>query len=358
MKKIFVVLALVLTASMAFAQGGSQTVRVKDDESVCIGPSDALSLYVMNYQTSKSKGAFTQDSTVGMNITATITGTTPDSNGTITIKNAKFPVVYETSLKTYADGTVLLPFQYPILSYFEIKQGQTHYRNIQFDMAIFRKKDANAWGSALELLAQYSKQISLPPSPFTTEFSLFSGFASSAIDNGMASLRNADANNVIPEGSAVIDLNAAPGASTGTTNCAADRSTGLVVVVDSDNGAHPNQKGWVDISQINNYCWIGLLSPTQQVKVAKMDNTGKCAAGDYDVLHNDFKLFTLSAITPDTPATHNGAALLEFPIPVGYKMSTARKKSITKTLNRCKAFGIPDSTCVPKGILAAYQEAQ
>ena len=240
----------------AGAQGGSQTVRVLDEESVCIADNDALSLFVMNYQTTKSKGTFTQDATAGLNINATINGTVTQTGGAISNQLAKFPVIYETSVKNFADGTVLLPFQYPILSYFQIKQGGTHYRNLQFDMAVFRRKDPTAWGTALELLAQYSKQITLPPSPFATEFSLFSNFASTAITNGMNALQNADANNVVPEGSAVIDLSPAPGAVAGNTHCSANRSTGIVVVVDSDNGVHSGagEKGWVDISQVNNYC--------------------------------------------------------------------------------------------------------
>ena len=83
--------------------------------------------------------------------------------------------------------------------------------------------------------------------------------------------------------------------------------------------------------------------------------TSSCAADQWDVLHNDFKLFTLSAITPDTGGPAIGA---QYAAGNPFHMSAAMKSSVAKSLKRCAAFGVSESSCVPTAILQRYRLAR
>jgi hypothetical protein len=317
---IYSLVALLAFPAVCAAQSGGLIVRVEDGASSrCINDkTDEIWVILRRVITNRQASWLKQDSSVATFIKATVV--TAQNSQTVS-----FPLMDEETVEGLPKGQVSIPEEYVIVNEFKLDQGNTRYSALNLDLTLVNRQTQSAWGTALNALAQIagSQKIPLPSSPFTQAGSYLLNFANSALQ------KDIDAQNAKKDAikSAQIALAFDPDG-----QCQGDgfEKTGTFAVVQSQG---ITGDGYVNLRDVDNYCWKADLTPTFALKAAPKDPAKSCTDSQYrphwKTVTNNYVGFVLNA----EPAS---------------SVLGPQSADYQNAISRCQANGLTAEQCFPK----------
>lgn len=279
--------AIALASSAIAAEPtGAVVLRIPADNipARCVNvSSDRVWLGLRRLVTNRDKAWFSEDRSVGVLMNTTLEGYSSEKT-----EKVSFPRMIEASVKDYESGRgVSVPIEFQLLVGFQLQRGAESYTNIQLDFSIVRKKKRTSWGHVLNALADVTKRLPIPASPFGDGFKFFADYANSAVAQNI--MDEEKESNLLKQ--AAFSLSFSP---TGTCADGEDFSrTGTIAVVKAAAGSE--EQGFVDITRITDYAWKASLSPAFTLSFCRKSRSGECA-GSYKLLQNDYIGFFLNAV--------------------------------------------------------------
>lgn len=297
--------------------GGDVVVRIADGTSTrCINPArDQIWLTLRRVIIDKSKGWLTKDTAVALIINASVT-TKPST--------IKFPLAAQANLRDFATGQVSVPVEYNIVDGLSLTQDKSKISGIELELTVINLKDRAALGVALQTLVDTANKLPIPDNPATQASTYLLKYANDAVSAAMKAHNEQNQNK-----SATIALNFAPDGQCEGAGRAGFESTGTKIVLQGSGVRGP---GYVDVSAVNDYCWMAETSPAFVVKAAKSIANTRCTDAAYKAkfvaITNNYVGFFLNAV--------GSSGVL------GSDIETDKKAS----LERCKQHGIAAKSCI------------
>jgi hypothetical protein len=194
---------------------------------------------------------------------------------------------------------------------------------LQFDFSVTAKKKKTPWGMALQALADFSKNVGLPASPYTEGFKWFADYANSAVDRSLDEQNNKK--NLLKMGS--VTMNFSPdGNGPSPGECNGDfETTGTVAVVQA--APKPLGEGFIDTARPRDYKFRADLKPAFVLQFCKKGTSGECT--NFADIQNDYIGFYLYG-GPESDTSKGFKSWKE----------EARK--------RCAAHGVSEKNCFAK----------
>lgn len=312
----FLVIALVAADPLhaATSRDGSIIVRIPDGfESHCINANtDTISLHLRRVIIQKDVGWFSEDKEVGLLLETTIYGMSNNTD-----QQRTFPRMFKSSVAEYDQGIVSLPIEQRLLHQFKLKRDKDIYNGIDLSFTVLKKKQKTNFGVALEQLVVITRQLPLPPNPYSQAFQFFSDYANRVVSESLNKDNNVD--DQLKEGQFSLAFSVGG-------NCAGDfERTGTLAVVKASEGSE--DAGNIDINK--DYCWQAELKPVFELRFAKKPADGNCTnAIGFRKVRNSYYGFFLNAVEVGR------AGLLAIP--------SDRLESVA----RCSAHGISPEDCL------------
>jgi hypothetical protein len=319
MKQLLLVFALIVAFGPAgFGDdGGAVPIRIADGPGTrCIsGSKDRIWLTMRRVITDKNSSWLKEDKSVAV-IATTLVKSDPAAP-----KALSFPLMTEATVAPYSKGQVSVPIEYSLIDGFSLVQDKVKYTGLQLEFTLLNVQGRNNWGNALLALGQVAKKLPLPASPYTQAASYLLDFTNTAVTKDLDAQDKSD-----KVKSATITLNFDPDG-----KCVSQdfESTGTIAILQ---GGQPKGDFFVDLGQINNYCWTAELRPAFVLKAATRDAQRTCTDPQYHPqwkqVTNNYVAFFLNAVATTGK--------------LGPPVAADRKAAVA----RCSAHGISEEDCL------------
>jgi hypothetical protein len=164
------------TCAASDAQGGVP-IRIDDGtNNKCIETSDRVTINLRRIVLPKESGWFTADSEVGITLTTTIAGATGGDNREVSlVKILKEPV------QQFGDGPISIPIEQNVVNSFLLSETTNVYSAIEIDVAVVKEQTQTVAAQLLLGAANATKNLPIPPNPYTAGFELASTYVSSIV---------------------------------------------------------------------------------------------------------------------------------------------------------------------------------
>ena len=287
---------LLSTLSVASGPGqGSVIIRIDDSTGSghCIGASDKLTATLRRIILEKKSSmlGLIQDADLAVTLTTTLSGSSSGQN-----QSASFAKVVDEPVSDFGTGQISLPQEQSLLSQFLLTNGNNVFSTVDLEVGIVRTHGESVGAQVLLGAVGATKDLALPVDPFTTSFGVASAYVNSVVQpllTQAASKKEATSSHI----TMVIDA----------ANCSGDdERTGTKAIIDAADDA--SQPGYVDINQIDNYCFQAVLKPVFQLKFTRNPDSGDCSkVTGYTDIKNSYMAFYVNSVAPETPRLSNGS---------------------------------------------------
>jgi hypothetical protein len=245
---------------------GTIAVRIPSNPAGgCISvDSDSISMHLRKVIVEKDSGLFTADNTVGLIIKTTVRGVSGSKAA-----ESIFPRMFKTSVKTFSDGQIVLPFEVKIFQ--DVALADTNMKetksSVELEFTLIKTRGTANFGVGLEQLAEVSKSVPPLPEPYSNGFKLFTSLANGIIQNSLNRANNVD--EVLPEGQ--LSLSFAPASAACTED---HEKMGSIALIKQAPANKTENEGYVDIAK--DYCWDTKFKPFE-VKFSEKPTSGSCS---------------------------------------------------------------------------------
>ena len=333
------IFAFLLVAAPVYGQGaGGIVVRVPDDPNAasrCINPTtDEIWLTLRRVITTRTKGWFSKDADVSIVINAN-----PKTDPAPTTPII-YPLAAQAQFGDAPTGQVSVPIEYTIVSGLVLTQTEggkkVTYTGMGVDVTLLNTRQANGLATAIQALVTVtnSGKIPIPPSPYTTAANYLLGFANNAITK---SISDTDPKNKAVTGSLALNFDTTGSNCSNKTPAGGDfETTGTKAFLSSDGIKDPpaGTAIYVDINQVNNFCWTAELSPGFVLKATPKSGATPCTDPSYGPqflpVSNNYTAFFMNKATVPKVLGPPSAAL---------------RRDRKESLLRCQANGIASDNC-------------
>lgn len=273
-----------MIATAAAAQptlpGGGVVVRVAEDPGQrCIDVrNDRISAVVRRFTTPRTKSWLREDTAVALVVGTALEGRTGGS-----AERVSFQRTYVTSVRSFenVDGIVSIPIEPRLFTGFPLTQNQNTYEVAEIDFRVTNITRPTTLTLVVESLAELTDSLPLPTNPFTDGFKYFANYSNDLIRR--ATEENPD--DTAGAGQFTLQF-AIDGQCTGDLE-----TTGTKVIVYGGAG-----DGMVDITRINDYCFVADLTPAFVLRHAVRATDGSCPETGYSVMRNAHIAVYLNAV--------------------------------------------------------------
>jgi hypothetical protein len=304
---------------------GSKIIRIDDGTAngQCIQQTDKLTITLRGGTLEKKSRwlGLIQDTQLGLTMTTTVSGSTGDET-----KSASFAKVVNEPVSAYKTGQISLGQEQSLLSKFDLTNGQNTFTVVDLEVGIVRTQGQSVGAKILLGAVSATKSLSLPKNPFTSAYGIATTYVNSVFS---PLLDQAAQDKEATSAHITMNINAA-----GCKND--DEFTGTkVIVFAAEDFSKP---GYVDIANIDKYCWKAELRPTVAVQYAPTNKSGTCdQVQSYVDLLNSSLAFYVNALSSEA-VKPNPAAVAA--LPKAPETTGSDRAAIAKDLSN---LGVPST---------------
>ncbi|MBN9499377.1 MAG: hypothetical protein J0H39_21695 [Alphaproteobacteria bacterium] len=310
---LFSILSSVSESAAQSPAQGARIIRLDDGlgTGTCIGQQDQVTVTLRRVILEKQSRwlGLIEDRELGVSLVAKVEGSSSDDK-----RVASFAKAMKQPVNQFGSGQIQLAQEENLLSRFALTNGTNNFSTITLQVGIFRTQGKSVAAQVLTGAIDATKSLALPVNPFVSAYAVATAYVNSVFSPLLSQAAS--------EGEA-LSAQIVMNISEGTCSSDFERTGTKAILLAAPN---PSLAGYVDIGNIDNYCFSSTLRPSFGLKASVKTSGQDCQSGaNYFDVQNSHLAFVVNAIRPakSVPALRSSVVPKSFDVPVPSPISSS-----------------------------------